>query len=65
MTESDGSKQDSETYDRLPRFDLDYLVDDIDEPTKVMIVPNWDRGGGLDRWITMDTEHVVSLDEVP
>lgn len=50
--------------DDLPQFDLDYLVDDIQEPSKVMILPDWDNDSGLSRWLTMDFEHSVSLEDL-
>jgi heme-degrading monooxygenase HmoA len=50
--------------ERLPRFELDYLVDDMDDPSEVMIVPNWDDDSGLERWIKTGIEHAVPLDEI-
>lgn len=47
----------------LPQFELDYLLDNLDEPTEVMVVP--ERGDqDKTRWITMDLDHAVALDDV-
>lgn len=48
----------------LPVFELDYLVDDIENPSKVMIVPDWDNESGLSSWLTIDIEHAVPLKDV-
>lgn len=48
----------------LPRFELEYLVDDLDEPTEIMVVPEPDHSRGHEQWITMDTGHAVPLEDV-
>lgn len=48
----------------LPQFELDYLLDDVEAPTEVMIVPREGEDGDKTRWITMDLDSVVSLDDV-
>lgn len=48
----------------LPRFELEYLVDDVDDPTEIMVVPELDRSRGHEQWITMDTRHAVPLEDI-
>lgn len=50
--------------EELPKFTLEYLVDDIDNPTQVMVVPRGtgDRPGTA--WIVIDMRHAVPLEWV-
>lgn len=48
----------------LPRFELEYLVDDLDDPTEIMVVPNQDHSRGHEQWITMDTRQAVPLEDI-
>lgn len=59
---SDGPRHDDPQA--LPRFELEYLVDDIQHPTEIMVVPHGaaDRPGA--RWITADILHAVPLEWV-
>lgn len=48
----------------LPQFELDYLVDNVDAPTEVMVVPKEGHDRDKTRWITMDLGSAVPLDDV-
>lgn len=48
----------------LPRFDLEYLVDDIEEPSEVMIVPAGRRNRPDTEWIAADIRLAVPLEWV-
>lgn len=47
-----------------PQFELDYLVDDVEKPSKVMIVPDWDNDRGLSEWLTIDIDHAEALEDI-
>lgn len=48
----------------LPRFELEYLVDDIEYPSQVMVVPSGAGGRSETEWITADIRHAVPLEWV-
>lgn len=50
--------------DAHPDFELNYLVDDSDDPTEVTVFPGGNDGHLSTRWISIDVTHAVSLEEV-
>lgn len=48
----------------LPRFELEYLVDDIEHPNQVMVVPYGAGGRSETAWITADIRDAVPLEWV-
>lgn len=50
--------------EELPRFDLDYLVDDEDDPAEVTVLPASGDHDISSTWITIDLSHAVPLDEI-
>ena len=48
---------------RLPRFDLEYGVDDTDRPTSVTVYAP-DADDISTHWITIDADHAVPLEDV-
>jgi hypothetical protein len=50
--------------DELPEFELSFLFDDQDDPEQVTIFrPGADERSAT-RWLTMDSDHAVSLDRI-
>lgn len=47
----------------LPTFDLDYGMDDPDEPTSVTVFDP-DAEDASTTWLTMDRRHAVPLEDV-
>ncbi|MFB6070813.1 MAG: hypothetical protein ABEJ76_07295 [Halanaeroarchaeum sp.] len=55
---------DSAELDELPEFELSFLFDDQEEPTEVTIFhPGADERSAT-RWMTMDSDYAVCLDDV-
>lgn len=49
--------------DELPTFDLTYLTDSDDDPTEVTLFPA-DGENFISKWITIDIDHSIPLEEV-
>lgn len=67
-TDDDMSKRDPdcdnpEQVDALPVFDLSWDVDDVDDPTYVTVFAEC-RNENVTRWISIEKEHAVALDDV-
>ena len=64
MSAIEPSNQSQHTHlEELPQFDLEYLFDDDDCPTEVTIFAD-DPESLSTRWITIDREFAVPLEEV-
>lgn len=48
----------------LPRFELEYLVDDMEYPSQVMVVPHGTGDRSETEWITVDIRDAVPLEWV-
>ena len=54
----------SAELDELPEFELCFLFDDQDDPDQVTIFrPGADERSAT-RWLTIDSDHAVSLDRI-
>lgn len=64
MSAIEPSKQSQHTHlEELPQFDLEYLFDDDESPTEVTVFAD-DPESLSTRWITVDREFAVPLEEV-
>ncbi|WP_372912143.1 hypothetical protein [Salinigranum sp.] len=64
MSAIEPSNQSQHTHlEELPQFDLEYLFDDDDCPTEVTVFAD-DPESLSTRWITIDREFAVPLEEV-
>lgn len=63
MSRTDSPNATPDDLDELPQFELDFLLDDLDDPTEVMVAPRRDDQEKT-QWITMDIEHAVPLDDL-
>ncbi|WP_144426085.1 hypothetical protein [Halanaeroarchaeum sulfurireducens] len=55
---------DSAELDELPEFELCYLFDDQEDPTEVTIFRSGVDERNATRWLTIDSDHAVSIEEI-
>jgi len=46
-----------------PAFDLEFAFDDQADPSEVTVFPGRDSAGLLRRWITVDADAAISIEE--
>jgi len=54
----------ADRLDELPSFDLDYVIDEEEEPAEVTVFPKSDEFDIHTNWITVDISSTVPLDDV-
>lgn len=47
----------------LPAFDLTYRFDDDTDPSEVTVFPDAESANETTRWLTVDVDHSVSLED--